>query len=58
MIDPHYNLDIAQFYTQFKPYARMMYGLTDVELLKVFADWEGELINKIRDHSETDPSRP
>ena len=57
MIDPHYNLDIAQFYTQFKPYARMMYGLTDVELLKVFADWEGELIEKIRDHSETDPPR-
>lgn len=55
MIDPHYNLDIAQFYTQFKPYARMMYGLTDVELLKVFADWEEYLIEKIRDHSETDP---
>lgn len=55
MIDRHYNLDITQFYKQFKPYARMMYGLTDVELLKVFADWEDEVIEKIRDHFETDP---
>ena len=32
-----------------------MYGLTDVELMKVFADWEGKVIEKIRNHSETDP---
>jgi len=58
MIDRHYNLDITQFYKQFKPHAIMMYGLTDVELMKVFADWEDEVIKKIRDHSETDPPRP
>ena len=57
MIDKHYNLDISQFYNQFKSYAKLMYGLTDVELMKGFADWEGEVIEKIRDHSETDTPR-
>ena len=55
MIDKHYNLDIAQFYKQFKPYAQLMYGLTEVEILLIFAKWEGNIIKKIRDHSETNP---
>lgn len=55
MIDRKYKLDITQFYDQFKTHAQTMYGLTDVELLKVFGEWEGKVIEKIRDHSETDP---
>jgi len=58
VIDPHYNVDIAQFYKQFKPYARMMYGLTQDEIIDMFPEWETKIIEKIRDHAETDPPRP
>ena len=58
VIDPHYNVDIAQFYKQFKPYVRMMYGLTQDEIIDMFPEWETKIIEKIRDHAETDPPRP
>ena len=54
MIDKHYKLDISQFYKQFKPYAKLMYGLTDLEILNMFPHWENNIIEKIRDHSETE----
>jgi hypothetical protein len=55
MIDKHRKLDISQFYKQFKPYAKLMYGLMDLEIVNMFPDWEDNIIEKIRDHSETEP---
>ncbi len=31
-----------------------MYGLTDLEIVNMFPDWEDNIIEKIRDHSETE----
>ena len=54
MIDKHNKLDISQFYKHFKYYAKLMYGLTDIEIVNLFPDWEDNIIEKIRDHSETE----
>jgi len=54
MIDNRYKLEISHFYKQFKPYAKRMYGLTDLEILNMFPEWETAILEKIRDHSETD----
>jgi len=36
----------------------MMYGLTQDEIIDMFPEWETKIIEKIRDHAETDPPRP